>query len=256
MKALVKPVTSPLNHQQSMRYARHVMLPAVDFIGQERMLAARVLVVGVGGLGCAVAPYLASSGVGTLYLADHDSIDESNLQRQTLFRESDVGANKAETAAITLKQLNSTIQIHALTQKITTTTILKLLSQVDLIIDCSDNLATRNLLNEACFSAKKPLVSGAAIRMEGQISVFPMQPNTPCYQCYSHLIGEQHLSCMEAGVLAPVVGVIGAMQAVEALKIITGVGESLAGTLLLYDAANASWQRLKLPKRSNCPVCG
>lgn len=256
MKPLVNPISTSLSHQQSMRYARHVMLPALDFIGQERILAARVLIVGVGGLGCAVAPYLASSGVGTLYLADHDSIDESNLQRQILFRESDVGANKAETAASALQQLNSSIQIHAITQKITATKVVELLTHVDLIIDCSDNLTTRNLLNEACFQAKKPLISGAAIRMEGQISVFPMQPSTPCYQCYSHLIGDQQLSCMEAGVLAPVVGVIGTMQAVEALKIITGVGESLAGTLLLYDAANASWQRLTLPKRSHCPVCG
>lgn len=247
--------TQPMSDSQALRYSRHVMLPSLDFDGQERILGSHIVVVGMGGLGCAVAPYLAGSGVGRLTLIDNDTIDRSNLQRQILYRESDIGESKAKTAVARLRELNSDIQINAVSERLTAENIKSYLTDADVVIDCCDNLMTRNLINQTCWLQKIPLVSGAAIRFEGQIAVYPMQPNTPCYACFSQLFGEQQLTCMEAGVFSPVVGVVGALQATEALKLIAQVGEPLSGTLLLYDAAQATWQRLTLPRASNCPVC-
>lgn len=245
-----------LTDAQALRYSRHLMLPALDFVGQEQLLASRVLVVGLGGLGCAAAPYLAGAGVGTLYLADDDTIDRTNLQRQILFRESDVGEHKAEVAARVLQQQNSELHIEPLVTRLAEARLNELLTQVDLVLDCTDNLTTRQLLNRCCFAHSRPLISGAAIRLEGQVATYPMTAGAPCYQCFSRLFGEQQLTCMEAGVLAPVVGVIGSMQAVEALKVLTGVGQPLTGQVLLYDASVAQWQSLSLKAQPDCPVCG
>lgn len=245
----------PMTDQQALRYSRHVMLPSVDFAGQERILGSHVVVVGMGGLGCAVAPYLAGSGVGRLTLIDNDTIDRSNLQRQVLYRESDIGAAKATTAAASLSELNSEIDIAAMTARLTAENIHDLFKDADVVVDCCDNLATRNLVNQACWQQQIPLVSGAAIRFEGQVAVYPMRADTPCYQCFSQLFGEQQLTCMEAGIFSPVVGVVGALQATETLKLIAQVGESLNGAILLYDAAHATWQRLQVARSATCSVC-
>ncbi|WP_285895613.1 molybdopterin-synthase adenylyltransferase MoeB [Rheinheimera oceanensis] len=241
---------------QAMRYSRHLMLPQLDIDGQEALLNASVLVVGMGGLGCAAAPYLVASGVGGLTLADHDTIDSSNLQRQILYREVDIGHSKVQQAAASLRQLNSDVTISTLPQRLSSAHLAQLVPQHSLVLDCSDNLATRNAINAACVNAKVPLVSGAAIRFEGQVASFSMQGESACYHCLSQLFGEQQLSCMEAGVLSPVVGVIGAMQALEAVKIITGVGTPLYGKLQLLDALTAGWRQFSLDKDPLCSVCG
>ncbi|MGX5915359.1 HesA/MoeB/ThiF family protein [Aliidiomarina sp. Khilg15.8] len=244
-----------LTHQQSMRYSRHVMLPAIDFEGQEKLLAARVLIVGVGGLGCACAPYLASGGVGSLTLADDDVIELHNLQRQILFTEHDVGQPKADVAARRLRQLNSEIKIEALVKRLDADALSDLVARHDLVIDCCDNLATRNLINQACYRRQTPLVSGAAIRQEGQLAYFSMRENSPCYACFSQYFGEQDLSCMEAGVLAPIVGVIGSLQATMAMQVLAGIDKELEGQVTLFDGARANWQQFRLTRSPTCPVC-
>lgn len=256
-------MTTPLvelTDEQSLRYARHILLPSIDFNGQEKLLASHVLVVGAGGLGCAVLPYLVGSGVGRITLVDNDIIERSNLQRQILYREQDLGAYKADTAVQAVRHMNSDCQLHSITARLTADTINTLFDQhhvppFDAVVDCTDNVAIRQYLNQYCFEQKTPLISGAAIRMEGQVAVYPMQSESPCYQCFSHYFGEQQLTCMEAGVLSPLVGVVGTLQAVETLKLLMGIGEPLAGKVLIYDAAYAHFHTMQLPKRSNCTVC-
>jgi len=253
----MKKQLKELSTEQSLRYSRHVMLPEMDFEGQEALLNATVLVVGMGGLGCAVAPYLVAGGVGHVMLADGDTIDRTNLQRQILYREQDIGQNKASVAATHLKQLNSEIQIDVIGSMLDDAALSKLLPEVDLVLDCTDNLNIRNLLNQSCFNHKTPLVSGAAIRFEGQVAVYPMDGKTPCYHCFSQMFGEQQLTCMEAGILAPVVGVVGSTQATEALKWLAGIGrEHAPGKVSIYDAITGNWQQFKLRQNPDCPVCG
>ncbi|WP_194755755.1 HesA/MoeB/ThiF family protein [Aliidiomarina indica] len=255
MNKKVSTQLPPLTEQQTKRYARHILLPSVDFAGQERLLAARVLIVGLGGLGNAAAPYLAAAGVGTLYLADDDSVELSNLQRQITFRESDIGRSKVAAVADQLRAQNSDIQIHEIPQRVDASLLTSLLADIDLVLDCSDNLATRNLINELCCAQQVPLVSGAAIRMEGQVVVLPMTVDAPCYQCFSRLFGEQELTCMSAGVLSPIVGVIGTLQALEALKLLINIGPSESGQLHHFDGFTSEWQRFGFSKAANCPVC-
>ncbi|MCC5853553.1 MAG: molybdopterin-synthase adenylyltransferase MoeB [Alkalimonas sp.] len=244
-----------LTQAQSLRYSRHLMLPAMDFHGQEALLAARVLQIGVGGLGCAAAPYLVASGIGALTLVDDDVVDSSNLQRQILFRQSDIGQPKAAVAARHVSGMNPDTKLSALTRRLGQQELQQMLADFDLVLDCSDNLATRNAINAACFATGTPLVSGAAIRLEGQVMSFSMDGTQACYQCLSQLFGEQQLSCMESGVLSPLVGVIGSMQALEAIKILAKVGEPAYGRLLLFDAMQGQWQSFQLPADPNCPVC-
>lgn len=244
-----------LTHAQAMRYSRHVMLPQLDFDGQERILAANVLVIGAGGLGCACLPYLVSSGVGKVTIADHDKIEIHNLQRQILFREEDVGEYKAQAAKRQLQSLNSEVDIIALCEEIDADWLNQHLADYDLVIDCCDNLHTRNTLNRACVMHQKMLVSGAAIRFEGQIIALPMAPGTPCYACISSQFGEQQLSCMEAGVFAPLVGTVGTMQATQALKWLVWQSLPEAASLLLYDASRCEWQSIQVPPNPQCPVC-
>jgi adenylyltransferase/sulfurtransferase len=250
----VQPMALTL--QQALRYSRQIMLPSFELQGQEKLIAAKVLVIGVGGLGCAALPYLAGSGIGTLTLVDGDFIDRSNLQRQILFRESDVGQRKAQVAAAALCQLNSEINIVAITEFADEHLLPRLVAQHDLVLDCSDNLATRLLVNTHCYGLQVPLVSGAAIRMEGQICSFLMDRKSACYQCLVGAFGEPQLSCLEVGILSPVVGVIGAMQGLEAIKILSGCGESLAGKLLLLDGQHSEWQTFSLPVLPDCACCG
>lgn len=244
-----------LTTAQAMRYSRHLMLPQLDIDGQEALLNAAVLVVGMGGLGCAAAPYLVASGIGNITLADDDIIDSSNLQRQILYREADIGQSKVHQAVASLRQLNADITITALQQRLSDEALAKQVAQCSLVLDCTDNLASRNAINAACVNAKVPLVSGAAIRFEGQVASFSMQADSACYHCLSQLFGEQQLSCMEAGILSPVVGVIGAMQALEAVKIIAGVGTPLYGKLQLFDALTGQWRQFALHKDKACGVC-
>jgi len=245
-----------LTTQQALRYSRQLMLPALDFRGQEALLASSVLLIGMGGLGCAAAPYLVAGGVGSITLVDDDTIDRSNLQRQILYREADIGQSKAEQAATSLRQLNSEITIQALCQRLNADELTTLVGQYSLVLDCTDNLSTRNAINAACINAKVPLVSGAAIRFEGQLASFSMQGDGACYHCLSQLFGEQQLTCMEAGILSPVVGVIGSMQALEAIKILAGTGTPLYGKLQLFDALTGKWQQFSLNKDPLCNVCG
>ncbi len=254
MSKMVKP--SELNAQQAMRYSRQLMLPALDFRGQEALLASKVLLVGLGGLGCAAAPYLVASGVGHITLVDDDSIDRSNLQRQILYREADIGLSKAQQGAASLRQLNADITIDAQCRRLSADDLAQLVPQYSLVLDCTDNLVTRNAINAACVKAKVPLVSGAAIRFEGQLASFSMQGDSACYHCLSQLFGERQLSCMEAGILSPVVGVVGVMQALEAVKILAGVGTPLYGKLQLFDGLTSQWRQFTLAKDPACSVCG
>ncbi|WP_372625573.1 molybdopterin-synthase adenylyltransferase MoeB [Arsukibacterium sp.] len=253
---MTKPTNpSELSPEQAMRYSRQLMLPAMDFRGQEALLASKVLLVGMGGLGCAAAPYLVASGIGSITLVDDDVIDRSNLQRQILYREADIGLSKVQQAAASLRQLNSEIEIHALRQRLTTGDLAALVPQFSLVLDCTDNLDTRNAINAACVQAKVPLVSGAAIRFEGQLASFSMQGESACYHCLSQMFGEQQLTCMEAGILSPVVGIIGTMQALEAVKILAKVGTPLYGKLQLFDALTGQWRQFGLNKDPCCRVC-
>ena len=245
-----------LNTAQALRYSRQLMLPAMDFRGQEALLASSVLLIGMGGLGCAAAPYLVASGVGSITLVDDDIIDRSNLQRQILYREADIGQSKAGQAALSLRQLNADITIDALCQRLNAEDLATLVPKYALVLDCTDNLASRNAINAACVKAKVPLVSGAAIRFEGQVASFRMQGKDACYHCLSQLFGEQHLTCMEAGILSPVVGIIGTMQALEAVKILAGVGTPLYGKLQLFDGLTSQWRQFNLIKDPSCSVCG
>ena len=243
-----------LTHSQSMRYSRHVMLPQLSFEGQERILASKVVVIGAGGLGCAALPYLASSGVGHLVVADHDHIETHNLQRQTLFSEADVGRFKAVAAQERLQALNPEPHIDAFTCKVDPLWLEQHLQDADAVLDCTDNLATRLLINSACVRHRVPLISGAAIRFEGQVISFLNTAESPCYGCMSRYFGEQELSCMEAGIFAPLVAIIGNLQALDALKLIAGLPVE-SGQLTLFDGLSSEWQQLKVPKHPACDIC-
>jgi len=244
-----------LSDQEMSRYTRQILLPSVDIEGQEHFKQAKVAVIGVGGLGCAAAQYLGSAGVGSLTIIDFDQVELSNLQRQVLHQQHNIGDNKALSAKASIIANNPDITVTAVTHKLNAIELKALCQRHDVIVDCCDNLATRVELNQMCFDTKTPLVSGAAIRMEGMVSCFDYRANTPCYQCLSQLFGEQQLSCMEAGVLSPVVGVIGAIQASEALKFIGQFGDPLVGRVLLCDISQMSFRQMKLSKSSTCKVC-
>jgi adenylyltransferase/sulfurtransferase len=245
-----------VNDDQLLRYSRHVLLPAMDVQGQEALLASKVLIVGMGGLGCPVALYLAASGVGELHLADDDQVDLSNLQRQIAHGEVDIGRPKVDSVADSIAAINSDTVVNRLYQRLHAQNLLDAVAAVDLVVDASDNFSTRFALNAACWQARKPLVSGAAIRGEGQLSVFDFRrDDSPCYRCLYHDSDDANLNCAESGVLAPVVGMIGTMQAMEALKCLTGMGEALVGRLLLIDAINMDIRQLNLRRDPACPQC-
>jgi len=246
-----------LSDTQLLRYSRQIMLPQIDIIGQQALLAASVLIVGVGGLGCPAALYLAAAGVGRLVLNDMDNVDLSNLQRQVAYRETDLGLPKADSVKQAIQQLNSSIDVIALSYQLDEAQMAHAISQVDLVLDCTDNFSTRHLINRLCVHANKPLVSAAAVGFEAQLSVFDRRNRaSPCYHCLYPDLGNENLSCAENGVLGPLVGVIGAMQALEAVKIITGIGRNLVGRLLVFDALRMEWRELGLPRDPACQVCG
>jgi len=246
-----------MNDEQLLRYSRQIMLPAFDVEGQQRLLDATVLIVGLGGLGSPVSMYLAAAGVGHLILVDDDSVDVSNLQRQIVHTEQSVGVSKVESAARTLAALNHETRITSINQRVDDDALAALLQQgVDLVVDACDNFSTRFMINRVCVKAGVPVVSGAAIRLEGQVAVFDSRrDNSPCYQCLYRGGDDEQMSCARNGVLAPLVGVIGSMQAIEAIKVLSGMGQDLAGRLLLFDALGSQWRELRLPRDPQCPVC-
>lgn len=231
------------------------MLPQLDAVGQQKLLDSTVLIVGMGGLGSPAAMYLASAGVGHLILADFDQVEISNLQRQIIHGSDDIGRDKVDSAYDRLKQLNPDISITRFKQKLDDTSLADLVPQVDLVVDGCDNFDTRFAVNRACVKHHKPLVSGAAIRFEGQLSVFMNNGDGPCYHCLYKEGGEEEYRCSENGVLAPVTGLIGSLQAIEAIKLLAGIGEPLVGRLLLIDALTMEIRTLKLKKDPDCGVC-
>lgn len=244
-----------MNDEQLLRYSRQIMLPDVDLDGQEKLLAARVLIIGLGGLGSPVAMYLAAAGVGHLTLVDFDTVDLSNLQRQIVHNTQRIGANKAVSAAQTLRELNPDVAIDCIARVLDADELDEQVKLATVVVDCTDNFQIRFALNAACVAAKVPLVSGAAIRLEGQVAVFDSRnADSPCYRCLYEEDSDD-LTCAANGVLSPLVGIIGSMQALEAIKLICGFGTTLAGRLLLLDARHNQWRELKLPKDKNCPVC-
>ena len=246
-----------LSDAQLMRYNRQILLHDFDIAGQERLRQGTVLVVGLGGLGCPAALYLAAAGVGELILVDGDVVELSNLQRQIAHTSDDIGSNKAQSAAAAIAALNPEVRLQVIAQPLLEPAMPALLSRVDLVLDATDNYPVRFALNRACIAAGVPLVSAAAVRSEGQLAVFDPARGGPCYACL-YTEGDTHtaLSCSESGVLAPLVGVIGSLQAMEALKLLSGFGEPLRGKVLMMDLRTMEFRELQLPVRANCPACG
>ena len=245
-----------LNDEELLRYSRQILLQHVDIAGQLRLKNSKVLIVGLGGLGSPVALYLAAAGVGELYLADFDRLDLSNLQRQIVHDSTALGTLKVQSAQARLHALNPQIAVHTVNDKLDQDNLPALLQSVDLVLDCTDNFTIRSQLNAACFAAGKVLISGAAIRTDGQISVYdPRNSESPCYHCVFGDGAEEGLTCSEAGVLGPLVGLVGSLQALEALKILAGFGEPLMGRLLLIDALSSRFRELKVRRDPACPVC-
>ncbi|KGQ68054.1 molybdopterin-synthase adenylyltransferase MoeB [Gallibacterium anatis] len=236
-----------LTDHEMLRYNRQIVMKAIDFDGQEKLKAGKMLIVGLGGLGCAAAQYLAAAGVGELTLLDFDKVSLSNLQRQVLHTDQRIDMPKVESAKMALSQINPLIKINAINQKMTSQQLEQLIATADVVLDCTDNVESRNQLDLICQQLHKPLVSGAAIRMEGQITVFTYQPDTPNYRNLSQLFGENVLSCVEAGVLSPIVGIVGSIQALEAIKVLLNIGDILCGRLLMIDGMSMQFRELKLP---------
>nr|WP_232922965.1 molybdopterin-synthase adenylyltransferase MoeB [Pseudomonas syringae] len=246
-----------LSDQELLRYSRQILLQHVDIDGQLRLKHSRALIVGVGGLGSPVALYLAAAGVGELHLADFDHVDLTNLQRQIIHDTQSIGQAKVDSAIARLTAINPEITFVAHRAALDTDSLGAAVQAVDLVLDCSDNFATREAVNAACIAAGKPLVSGAAIRLEGQLSVFdPRRADSPCYHCLYGHGSEAELTCSEAGVIGPLVGLVGSLQALEALKLLAGFGEPMVGRLLLIDALSTRFRELKVKRDPACSVCG
>ncbi len=244
-----------MDDERLLRYSRQIMLPQIDLEGQERLAASRVLIVGLGGLGSPVALYLGAAGVGHLTLADFDRVEASNLQRQVIHTEARIGRPKAESARTALEALDPALEVGVLEERLDRATLAGVVAGMDLVLDCSDNFETRFAVNAACFAAGVPLVSGAAIRWEGQVASFSGRRPGPCYRCLYPEDGHTDATCAANGIAAPVVGAIGCIQATEALKILVGAGRPLFGRLLLWDALNMDWRSLRLRPDPDCPVC-
>ncbi len=249
-------MTVSLTDEQLLRYSRQIMLPAIDIAGQNKLLSSTVLIVGMGGLGSPVAMYLASAGVGKLILCDDDKVDLSNLQRQIAHHTSDIGSAKTQSAKKTLLALNPDISVETHEKRLDREELIKQIKSCDVVVDASDNFETRFLLNEVCVQLRKPLVSGAAIRMEGQVTVFSNNsPQDPCYRCLYRDEGGIAETCSENGVLSPIVGLIGSIQALETLKILTNVGKTLNGRVFVVDGETFECRNIRLKKDPNCPIC-
>ncbi|MCI0655146.1 MAG: molybdopterin-synthase adenylyltransferase MoeB [Methylococcaceae bacterium] len=245
-----------MNDEQLVRYSRQIMLPEIDIEGQQKLLDARCLIIGMGGLGSPASMYLAAAGVGTLVLSDFDRVDLSNLQRQIMHSTFDIDKPKVESARETLEALNPSVRIEVRDKQLDSGELANEVGVADVVLDCSDNFATRFAVNRACVATKTPLVSGATIRFEGQISVFDLRDAAnPCYNCLYAELDELSESCARTGVVAALTGVVGSIQALEAIKILSNVGKPLAGRLLLLDALTMEWNTLRLAKNPSCPTC-
>jgi len=245
-----------MNDDQLLRYSRQIMLPQVDIEGQEKLLNAHILIIGAGGLGSPAAMYLAAAGIGNITIYDDDSVDLSNLQRQISHFTNNIGMDKVISTQATLNKINPDINVTAVKQRLANEQLDLVVEKADIVLDCTDNFSTRFAINSACVRHKTTLVSGAAIRFEGQVSVFtPGYNNSPCYNCLYHESGETLQNCATNGVISPITGIIGSIQALEAIKLIIGIGESLAGRLLLLDGLTMQWNEMKLRKNKTCPTC-
>ena len=247
-----------MNDEQLLRYSRHILLPEIGVEGQEKLRAACALLIGAGGLGSPVSLYLAAAGVGTLTICDDDKVDLTNLQRQIVHRTQGIGRPKVESARDTLHDINPETKIEMVAARVAGEQLDQLVAQADVVLDGCDNFATRHAVNRACVKHKKPLVSGAGVRFDGQVSVFDMRDaDAPCYAClFPEDAQSEEMRCAVMGVFAPLVGIVGCIQAAEALKVITGAGETLAGKLLLVDALTMDIRSIKLKKDPHCAVCG
>lgn len=246
-----------MNDEQLLRYSRHVMLAEIGIEGQQRILDSRVLVIGAGGLGSPIALYLAAAGVGHLTLCDGDAVDLSNLQRQIAHAHAAIGVNKARSAARSARGINPETTVLSVPRRVSDADLPALVARADVVLDASDNFATRHAVNRACVAQRKPLVSGAAVRFDGQVAVFDLRDaDSPCYHCLFPDSGEvDEVRCAENGVFAPLVGIIGTTQAAEALKLLTGAGRSLNGRLLLLNALEMEWRTVRVRRDADCPVC-
>jgi molybdopterin/thiamine biosynthesis adenylyltransferase len=247
-----------MTDEQLLRYSRHILLEEIGVEGQQRLLAAHALVIGAGGLGSPVALYLGTAGVGRITLVDHDSVDLTNLQRQIAHNLERVGRPKAESARDAIAAINPEVQVRPLVARADEALLSQLVQEADVVLDCCDNFRTRHLVNAACVAHRKPLVSGAAIRFDGQLSVFdPREPKSPCYACvFPPAEDFEETRCATLGVFAPLVGIIGAMQAAEALKLLAGAGTSLAGRLQMLDGRAMEWTEVRVARNPVCEVCG
>ena len=247
-----------MDDQQRLRYSRHLLLNEFGEEAQERLLAARVLVVGAGGLGSSALLYLAASGIGHITVCDGDRVDLTNLQRQVIHRLDSVGKSKAVSAAGTIAALNPDVRVEVLEERAGAERLASLVGEADVVLDCSDNFATRHAINRACVAARKPLVSGAGIRFDGQVAVFDLRrADASCYHClFAEDASSQEERCATLGVFAPLVGIIGIFQAMEAIKLAAGIGDTLAGRLMLFDALAGRWHEVRLARDPQCRVCG
>jgi adenylyltransferase/sulfurtransferase len=246
-----------MNDTQLLRYSRHILLDQVGIDGQEALLRGHALVIGAGGLGSPVALYLAAAGVGQISLADHDTVDLTNLQRQIAHEQASIGTNKVQSAARRMRAMNPDVEVVELPVRLAGEALDRAVASADVVLDCSDNFATRHAVNRACVAHRKPLVSGAAVRFDGQIATFDLRRDeAPCYAClFPEKAQDAEMRCAEFGVFSPLVGVVGAMQALEAMKLLAGIGDSLSGRLLLFDALASDWRSLRLKRDSACEAC-
>ena len=246
-----------MNDQELLRYSKQIMLPQVDIKGQQKIIDSTMLIIGMGGLGSPTALYLAAAGVGHIIIADFDQVELSNLQRQIIHRTSDIGDDKVNSAKSKLLELNPNIKVTIANELVHTDNLSSLIKDVDIVLDGTDNFESRFEINKACVEFQKPLVSAAVIRLEGQISVFKgYEKDQPCYQCLYSQEGSGRENCVENGVLAPVAGLIGTIQALQAIKVLLNLGEQLCGVLMLVDALDLSFRKVKIVKDSECPICG
>ncbi len=247
-----------MNDEQLLRYSRHLLLEEIDVAGQEILLGSHILIIGAGGLGSAAAPYLAAAGVGKITLVDHDKVELTNLQRQIMHAQNSIGKSKVESGKQFLQSINPTLTINAIAEKATDNLLKDVLPAVHLVLDCTDNFATRQLINAACFRQKVPLVSGSALKFDGQLSVFDFRHEaSPCYACLfspEDQFGE--VSCASMGIFSPLVGIIGAMQAAQALQVLIGFGQPLVGRMLLWNAINTQIDEIRIARNPACKVCG
>lgn len=245
-----------MKDEELLRYSRHILLPEIDITGQEALVNARVLIVGMGGLGCPIALYLTASGVGHITISDDDVVELTNLQRQIAHFDSDLGSPKVESARTKMQAMNRHVEVTTIGHRLDEAELIEMIETIDLVIDATDNFDSRLMINRVCVAAKTPAIFGAAVRLDGQILVYdPRQDGSPCYECAYSNVSDSALNCSESGVAAPVVGIVGTCQAMEALRIICRIGESSSGYLQTFDARSMTWNRFKVMKRSDCAGC-